>query len=266
MAARLRHRLGLDHVHLPPGLSIAGAITGACVPGAAFYVRGPRFWGKIALGFCAGLLVLMIGWFGFPVSTFAFGVLLAVHASGLTFLFEPSLPGPRFRVRLLFAGAVLALLALALYLPARNLILDHLAFPLRLNGRVLVIHRGTVPAVLHRGDVVAYSFEGFSEHELFIRAGLGLGPILALPGDEVRFTPSTFEVNGVAQPRLALMPDSGQWTVPEKRWFVWPQFAMSGHGYAAISGISESIISLGTISENQVLGRPCRWWMWRRQL
>jgi len=160
---------------------------------------------------------------------------------------------------------MLVVLGGALYLPARGLILDHLFFPLRLNQRVIIIHRGTFPATLHRGDMVAYSFEGFSQGELFVRAGYGLGPVLARPGDELKFTTSSFEVNGVEQPRLALMPDSGEWKIPEKHWFVWPQFGITTHGYVAGSGFAESMVSLGTISETQLLGRPCRWWLWRRQ-
>jgi hypothetical protein len=266
LAAKVRRRLALDRVHLPPGVSIAGVLVSAIVPGTAFYVHGRRSWGNIGLGASAALIFVVIGWFGFPTAAVAFGLLLAIHASGLALLFEPALPTPGFRARLLLTAVMLVVLAGALYLPARHLILDHLFFPLRLNERVIIIHRGTLPATLHHGDTVAYSFEGFSQGELFVRAGYGLGPILALPGDELRFTKSSFEVNGVVQPRLALMPDSGEWKVPEKHWFVWPQFGITTHGYVAGSGFAEGMVSLGTISENQFLGRPCRWWLWRRQL
>jgi hypothetical protein len=266
LASAMRRRLALDRVHLPPGVSMAGVLASAFVPGMAFYIHGSRFWGKIALGACAVLVLVVIGWFGFPSGSVAFGLLLAIHASGLALLLEPGLSAPGFRARLLLSAGMLIVLAAALYLPARQLILDHLFFPLRINERVIIIHREALTAALHRGDTVAYSFEGFSQGELFVRAGYGLGPILALPGDELRFTKSSFEVNGVAQPRLALMPDSGEWQISEKHWFVWPQFGMTTHGYVAGSGFAEAMISVGTISETQFLGRPCRWWLWRRQL
>lgn len=264
-AARLGHRLGLDRVHLPPGVSPAGFLASLLVPGAAFYLYAPRFWGRIALGSAVVLVLLMVGWFGYPSAAVAFGLLLAIHTSGLAFLLQPSLTAPTFRSKLLLAAGIMVLLAIALYLPARGLVLNHFFLPIRLNGQVIVIHRGTAPNSLRRGDVVAYSFEGFWQGELHVGSGYGLGPILALPGDEVRFSPSNLEVNGQAQPRLAWMPESGVWQVPEKRWFVWPQFAKSGHGYVAAAGIADSIVSLGTISRGQVLGRPCRWWLWRRQ-
>ncbi len=266
LASWLRHRLALDRIHLPPGLSLAGALASAFIPGAAFYLRGPRFWGKMALGTSAVLAIVMIGWFGFPGAAIAFGLLLGIHGSGLAFLLERSLATSSFRSRLLLLAAVVAMLTCALYLPGRKLVLNHLFFPLRINERVIVIRRGIAPAALHRGDVVAYSIEGFSQGELILRAGYGLGPILALPGDELRFTPASFEVNGVAQARLDLMPESGQWQIAEKHWFVWPQFARTGHGYVAGTGLAESIMSVGTISAEQILGKPCRWWLWRRQL
>src|SRR5579859_3628218 len=178
LGAGLRRRLGLVHIHLPPESSIGGVLAAALVPGAGFYVRGPRFWGKIAMAFSGALFVLMVAWLGYPVATLAFGLLLAIHVSALTFLFEPMLPA-HFRARLLFAGGVLVLLAASLYLPARHLIQDQLFLPLRFKDRVIVIHRGKIPGDLQRGEVMAYSFESITEHQLIVRGGFGLGPVLA---------------------------------------------------------------------------------------
>jgi hypothetical protein len=128
---------------------------------------------------------------------------------------------------------------------------------LRLKGQVVIVHRQAPSAALQRGERVAYSFEGFAEHELVVRSGFGLGPVLALPGDRVLFTKSTIEINGIAQPRFALMPESGERIIPEKHWFVWPEFAIDAQGHLAGGAISDRIVGSGVIAEHQFLGKPC---------
>lgn len=213
----------------------------------------------------AFLVFLIAAWFGFPSASVAFGLLLSIHTCGLAFLFDPLMHGARFRTRLLFGLSILVALGGLVYLPARNFIQDHWFIPLRVNGHVVIVRRQPPTAALQRGDCVAYSLEGFTQHELIVHSGFGLGPVLALPGDQVRFTKSAFEVNGIAQPRLALMPETGDWIVPGKHWFVWPQLARSGHGQTDEGALSETILALSTISKDQFLGKPPRHWLWRRQ-
>jgi len=266
VAGRLCRRLALDHIQLPSGVSIGAAVAAVLFPGVGFYVCWPRVWGKAAIALSVVLLFIQIAWLGTQQATVAFGLLLSVHASGLALFCDRVLPAPTFRARLILAAALLAFVALCLYLPGRRLVQNHLFFPLRINERVIIVRREAPSIALHRGDMVAYSLEGFSEHALVVRAGFGLGPLLAMPGDQIRFTKTTFEVNGIAQPRLALMPEAGEWIVPQKHWFVWPTFGMFGHGHPADATLSETMLSLGTISERQFLGRPLRRWLWRPQL
>jgi hypothetical protein len=195
----------------------------------------------------------------------AFGLLLSIHASGLAFMFDRMLPAPGFRARLLMTAALLASLVFGLYLPVRSLVQDRWFFPLRQNGRVIVIRRERPTAHLNRGDRIGYSFDGFQVHELVVHSGFGLGPVLALPGDRILFTKSTFEVNGNAQPRFALMPESGEIILDERHWFVWPEFDIRGHGNV-MGQVPQTLTSLGIISERQFLGRPCRRWFWHKQL
>jgi hypothetical protein len=262
----LRRRLALDHIRLPSGVSLGGALACIILPGVAFYVCRPRFWGKVAIGLSVGLSFVLIGWFGSPLANVAFGLLLSIHASGLAVFFDQVLPAPSFRGRLILAAALLVFLACCFYLPIRGFVQDHWFLPLRINERVIIVRREAPSIHLSRGDVVAYSFDGFREHGLVVRGGYGLGPILALPGDQVRFTKNTFEVNGIAQPRLAFMPESGDLVVNQNHWLVWPQFDILANGHAADGTLAESIVSLSTLSERQLLGRPCHRWLWRRQL
>jgi hypothetical protein len=138
--------------------------------------------------------------------------------------------------------------------------------PLQVRGRVVVVHRLAHPEALARGAWIAYTIDGSGENAVYLLSGFGLGPVLALPGDRVRFTKSAFEVNGVPQPRVAGMPEVGEWVVPEKHWFVWPEVAMSGHGNVPAEGIAATLQRVGTITEAQFVGKPFKRWFGRRQL
>ena len=265
VGGRIRRRLALDFIQLPAGVSPGGALACLLFPGTAFYVCGPRFWGKVAIGLSVLLFFVQVAWFGSGAASVAFGLLLSVHASGLAFFVEKMLPAPGFRSRLISGAGLLALLAFFLYLPARKMVQSHWFFPLQVNDRVVVIYRQHPTINLRRGEPVAYSLDGFSEHGLVVRSGFGFGPLLGLPGDQVRFNPDSFEVNGLAHQRLAFMPTSGELLVPQRHWFVWPEFGKHGNGHASDDVLSQTVLELSTISEAQFMGKPLRHWLWRRQ-
>jgi hypothetical protein len=199
---------------------------------------------------------------GHGAANIAFGLAVSIHAMGVTLLLEPWLAPSRFRVRLLWSLAILAALGWLLYLPCRNYIDTHWFTPLRVNGQVVIVGKRSGPGNLQRGDWIAYSLQEVG----YARAGLGLGPVLALAGDEVRFTPTALRINGVPQPRLPHMPDSGVVVVPEKHWFVWPEFDISGHGYLGEpAAISQAILQSAMISEAHFVGKPFKRWFWHRQ-
>jgi len=263
---RWRHRLALDHLNLPPGASLARIIASAIVPGLGFYLRSPRVWGKAALGLAALLLLVFFIGFGYPAGNLAFGLLLSLHVSSLAYLLEPWLPEARLRTRILTSICLLLGLSGLLYLPLRSHLEHHWLMPLQVDGRVVIVHPVVAVGVLKRGDWVAYSLPGSGGEGLYVQGGVGLGPILAVPGDFVRFTPASFEVGGLSRPRLPHMPAAGEWRVPEKQWLVWPEFAISGHGNVSETLISATMLELGKISETRLLGQPFRRWLWRRQL
>ncbi|HWH72077.1 MAG TPA: hypothetical protein VNT26_22130, partial [Candidatus Sulfotelmatobacter sp.] len=96
--------------------------------------------------------------------------------------------------------------------------------------------------------------------------GLGCGPILALPGDRVRYGLSMFEVNGRPQRRLPHMPQEGEWIVPEKHWFLWPNLAIGGNRIASEEALGATLREIGTVPEERYVGKACRRWFWHRQL
>jgi hypothetical protein len=218
------------------------------------------------MGFAALMALVFIVGLGYPVGNIAFGLLLSTHVSGVIYLFEPWLAGAKFRVRLAFSFVMLFVLGALVYTPVRNLIQGEWLMPLQFKGRVVVVHRLANPRALPRGAWIAYAINGGSGQGFYVREGFGLGPVLARPGDRIRFTTSTLEVNGVPQPRLDYMPQVGEWVVPQKHWFVWPEVAISGHGNTPAAAISASLVQMGTITEDRFVGRPFKRWFGRRQL
>jgi hypothetical protein len=266
LAGGLRRHLALDRIRLPTGVPFFQAVGSLMVPGLGFYLRGSRLWGLAAMGFAALMALLFMVGLGYPVGNVAFGLLLSIHVSSVIYVFEPWLAGARFRVRLSFSFVMLFVLGALVYMPMRNLIQEEWLMPLQVKGRVVIVHRVAHPATLPRGAWIAYAIDGARGQGVYAQEGFGLGPVLALPGDRVRFTKSALEVNGVPQPLLAYMPQEGEWVVPQKYWFVWPEVAITGHGNTPADAISATLLGMGKITEDRFVGRPFTRWFGRRQL
>ena len=266
LAGGVRRHLALDRIRLPAGVPFFRAVGSLVAPGLGFYLRGPRLWGKVAMGFAALMALVFIVGLGYPIGNVAFGLLLSTHVSSVIYLFEPWLAGARFRVRLSFSFVMLFVLGALVYMPVRNLIQEQWLMPLQVKGRVVIVRRLANPSALPRGAWIAYAINDVSGQGFYVREGFGLGPVLALPGDRVRFTKSALEVNGVPQPLLDYMPQAGEWVVPQKHWFVWPEVAITRHGNTPPGVIPASLLKMGTITEDQFVGRPFKRWFGRRQL
>jgi len=64
-------------------------------------------------------------------------------------------------------------------------------------------------------------------------------------------------VNGEARPLLPHMPNSGTLTVPEKNWFIWPEFDIYEHGNVNEANVSAIMLQNGNrIPENSSSGNP----------
>jgi hypothetical protein len=268
----VQRRLALDRIHLAQGMTLGGLVAGFLVPGLAFYIRGPRLWGKAALASCGLLLLLFVARFGHPVGNFAFGLLLSIHTTGFMYYCSPLLLDSSLGSRLFFTLLALLALGLLLYAPIRSVIQQHWLIPLRVRGNVIIVHRLGAPHDIKRGDWVMYSQNseetGEAHHggAVWVRAGFGYGPVLAVAGDRVEFSTNCFRVHGEAQPLLPHMPTSGEVVVPEKHWFVWPELDISGHGNVGEGNISAAMLQMATVSEKQFIGKPFKRWLWRRQI
>jgi hypothetical protein len=236
------------------------------IPGLAVHLRGPRNVGKAALWTCAGLLLVFVLFLGYQVGNIAFALLLSVHVTGLLYFLQPAFGNLKLGSRFLLSIAVLMALSLFLYLPLRNFFQNHFFAPLRTQNRVIVVTRFFFANSLRRGDWLAFRFEEATGHGYRVKGGVGFGPVLALPGDRVRFTPDGVEVNGRVWPRRLHMPGQGEFRLPGNCWFVWPDVAKMGYVNApAGPELSSALISAGTIEKGQIVGKPCRRWFWRRQ-
>ena len=258
----LQRRLVLNRIHLPRGVAFGRLVCGVLLPGFGFAERIPRVWAAAISGFCLLLVLVFFVWLGRPLGNAAFTLLLSIHATGLGCLLEPWLKGSRLRFRIFISMAVFFALGGLLYLPARNLIQDHWLLPLQVHGRTIIIHKLASLARVERGEWLAYSFSGNYDGNIIVRGGIGLSRLLGKAGDRVGFTGAALEVNGAVQSHLPFMPVTGEWIVPEKHWFVWPETAIDGHGYVPGDAVSSTLLQIGTISDEQVIGIPFKYWFW----
>ena len=267
----VRRRLALDRLTLPREMKASEMAAGFLVPGLAVLLRGPRLWGQAALTAWAGLFLFYIVWLGYPAANIAFGLMISVHASGWAYYCKPLMAQEPFRARIAFSLLTLIGIMLMLYLPARSLIQQHWLTPMRLNGHVIVVQRIFQPRTVQRGDWVAYTLEESEQGEahnggaVWFHGGVGLGPVLAVMGDHVVFSTNGFYINGNFQTNRPHMPASGELTVPEKHWFIWPNLGISGHGNVSEASISATMLSLADVPEKQFLGKPFHCWFWRKQ-
>ena len=268
----IRRRLALDRIRLPREMALVGLVASFLVPGLAVYIRGPRRWGKAALAGCGLLLLIFIVGFGHPVGNFAFGLLLSIHVTGFMYYCRPLLWEVSFQSRLLFTLLTMMALGLLIYLPIRNVVLQHWVLPVRANGHVFVVQRQFPVAAIQRGDWIAYKLGGSSSGwqtggghgTVYVRSGMGFGPVLAMAGDQVTFSTNVFTVNGIRHPLLPHMPRAGEVAVPEKNWFVWPGYSISGEGDE--NRITSLMLQLALVPENDFVGKPFQRWLWRRQM
>ena len=167
--------------------------------------------------------------------------------------------------RVVLAAATLAFYGGCIYWPLLQTLEARLLVPLRVDNRVIVVNRLAKRQAVARGDPVAYVITGAFREGIALASGYGFDKVLALPGETVRFNATSFEVNGQVMPRLPAMPQTGAWPVPEKRWFVWPHLDIGSHRGAADSAVLNALRNVAMVSENQFIGRPFRYWFWRRQ-
>jgi hypothetical protein len=276
LGGTIQRWLVLDRIraHLPREIAFGGLFVGFLVPGLGFQMRGTQFLGKAALFGCGLMLLLFIAGFGYPIGNLALGGLIAIHVTGFVYYCSPLFRQEDLGFRLIFTLLAVIGIGLLIYLPIRNVVLQHWLVPLRVNDHVFVVQRQFPVAAIQRGDWIAYKLGGGSSGwetggghgTVHVRSGMGLGAVLAKAGDRVGFSTNVFTVNGIPNALLPHMPQSGEVTLREKQWFVWPELGISGYGNTPEGNISVMMLQLAVVSENDFVGKFYRRWLWRRQI
>jgi hypothetical protein len=261
----VRRKLHLERLHEPGFVSARDFLASLLVPGLAFYVEGQRSIAKaIFCGYLFALLVFMI-WLGHPFANLISGLMIGTHVTCILYLLRRQLAGARLATRILVPLLLVLALSQLVYLPLLGLMQNHLFMPLRVHGQVFVVQRQAWPLSVRRGDCIAYQVAEFRAGMYRVEAGYGLDKVIGLPGDRIQFMADQFLVNDVPHPLQPHMPRTGEWVVPKKHWFVWPNLAITGHGAADEKYISELFRANGMIDQSKFVGRSYSYWFWRRQ-
>jgi hypothetical protein len=269
----IRRLLRLEKVRLPAGFSCAEVGLSLLVPGFALFANRRRLLGWIFLGvYCFSALVFVVA-LGYQAGGVAYGLMISAHATSIIFLETCWLRDRRpFGFRLALAGLTLLVVWLGIYAPLVGFVERHWIMPLSVRGRAVIVRRAALPRNIRRGDWVMYSLEaayvgdGHRGGAVQVQPGFGWGPVLAVAGDRVEFSTNQYLVNGLARPLLPYLPRSGELVVAEKHWFIWPELDMVVHGNVGEASITEQMLRLASVSEDQFVGKPFHRWFWRRQI
>ena len=267
----IRRRLHIERLALPREITVPGFVAALLIPGMGIHLRGSKLWARPAFASCAALLLAYIIWLGYPMANLALGVMMSIHSSGFVYYCNPLFTKESFRFRMFFSLAASMAVLFLIYLPIKDQVQSHFFTPLRLDGQVIVVSKAFTPRLIVRGNWVAYSLRqneetDYANRYVHIHNGTCLGEVLAMPGDTVAFAPGKFSVNGNWRPSLPHMPKSGDLTVAENRWFIWPNLAINGgHGNVSQADIASAVLNLASVAPEQYIGRPFHRWFWRRQ-
>ena len=212
----------------PPGkaLSARQPFSGAlllslALPGFAFLLLGRRLLGWL---FVAGYLIaalVFVAALGFPAASVGYGLLISLHATSIMFVEDAWLKESRLG-RQAGRGLLHPVCGLGVVLcAAGRLRRAPLVYPVAGRGSGLRSSSAEwLRDSIRRGEWLVYEITGnrFGDHgnNVVLHSGWGVDPVLALPGDRVRFTPEAYFVNGQAFARAPHMPAGGEWVVPEK--------------------------------------------------
>jgi hypothetical protein len=264
--AAARRILHLDRIHPPKGISPFQFLLSLLLPGFSFLATGKPSVGRcfIAAYGVAGLV--FIGALGYTAGTIAYGVVVSAHALSIVHLQNLCLrEDGNFKRRMVLAAGALLAVWMLFYQPLTHYAGKHWFMPLRTPRNVVVVDCRVAPGSVKPGDWIGFRMNGIAGEGYVIQQGFGVEKVLAKAGDKIVFTPEHIEINGVAHPRQPRMPGRGEWVVPEKHWFVWPNLAITAQGHGQVY-LDQALQANGMIAENNLIGKPFTRWFGRRQL
>jgi hypothetical protein len=266
----MRRYVHLRHLRPSVALSTLQLVLSLLVPGAAFLLLGRRLVGWLFLATYVLAAVVFVVALGFLAAGVAYGLLIGLHATSIVFVEGLWLKESTLRVRL--ATALLTLFAVwgLIYSPIVKFTERHWFMPLRMGKRVIVVRRGVAPNSIKRGEWLAYEIPGDQyrgEHAAgtYLESGYGIDPVLALPGDRLRFTREALYVNDQELPLEPHMPVQQELVLSEKVWFIWPRLGISRDGVWTEASISATKQRIAMVTQTNIIGRPFKRWFGRQQ-
>lgn len=259
-------RRWLGYVPLPHfgelALSPKVILLSLLIPGYIFSIIGPRkFFIYIILGYLLALLVFFI-WLGQVPATIAFMAMLSAHVSSVAQMIKHLTPSFGLKFRIISTVAVFLILNVLVYGFAQEQ-LGRVLSPLRTNDKVVVV-RSCSPDKVKVRDTIAYRVERDNTHGFVVAEGFGYDRVLAKGGDVIQFGKESYQVNSTVYPREPNMPQAGEIVVPDGHWFVWPKFKINMR--LSESDISKRTMLYAMIGTDDLVGKPFKYWFWRKQL
>ena len=239
-------------------------LASCIIPGLAFGIAGRRIIAWAAVLAYGGCLLLLAIRLGHPEATFAFGMMISIHTSSVLFAIERTSPVPLIlSQRTCYAMGLVLFMGVAIYFPMRRYVMDHWALPISVKGRIIVVRPSR--SRIDRGDWVVYRMQPRSGAGVNIAGGIAYAHLIAMSGDQLRFTPFYVMVNETFPDQIQPdMPVHGEPVVPEKRCFIWPDLAIPARGGGG-SMVSDLKMQMAEVPENDVIGKPYTRWFWRKQ-
>jgi hypothetical protein len=225
-------------------------------------------WSFLAAYVLAGVVFVVA--LGFLAAGVAYGLLIGLHATSIIFVEGLWLKESSLKVRL--GMALLTLFAVwgLIYSPIVNYTQSHWFMPLRMGKHVIVVRSRVAPNSIKRGEWLAYEISGDEyrgQHAAgtYLESGFGIDPVLALPGDRLRFTREALYINDQPLPLQPHMPVQQELVLPGKVWFIWPRLGVSRDGFWTEANVSATKQRIAMVSQNQIIGRPFKRWFGRQQ-
>jgi len=262
----LKRLVRLDRIPAPGGISPLQWLLTLVVPAWAFVAMGRPGVARLAFAAYGTAFFLFVVFLGQLVANVSFGLLIAIHAMSLVWFVRMWIDRPPLWFRLALTGTVLLVVWQAIYSPIFRYIDANWFTPLSTSKGVVVIHRAKTPESVRIGDLAAYQIAAERTGNVSLQDGFGFNRVLAKGGDKVEFTPRAVLVNGEPRPRNIGMPLSGSLIVPEKHWFIWPNFDIELAGSATEQMGNSIWLRVAVVSESDYIGKPFRCWFGRRQM
>jgi hypothetical protein len=211
------------------------------------------------------LVVTFLIWIGYPAGILSLAMLMSIHTSSILYMNRRLTPAVELWKRIVWSLVVFALVSLLVYQPLRRYVERRWFKPLRVGERVLVVKTCTSPAIIKRGDWVAYRINTSRGDRIQVEEGYGVSKVLGVAGDRISFQPNGFSINGEMQPRHSYMPAKGNLVVADGSWFIWPDLTISGHGEVGADITENTITALAMVPKSNFIGVVFNRWWWRKQ-